>query len=116
MAPPDMRGPLALATEFNRYFTSSNRVDVGERVSVPRDEWRTLMAAIERFAKGAMRPAPTAACITEAQIAAGAAVLDTKASPSVAMSRSMCSRRCVVPLNLQRQTQGRPPLCAHSSA
>lgn len=28
--------------EFNRYFTSANGVDVGERVSVPRDEWRKL--------------------------------------------------------------------------
>ncbi len=32
--------------EFNRYFTSANGVDVGERVSVPRDEWRSLHALL----------------------------------------------------------------------
>jgi hypothetical protein len=35
---------LKQAAEFNRYFTSANGVDVGARVSVPRDEWRTLYA------------------------------------------------------------------------
>ena len=37
-----------LADEFNRYFTSANGVDVGERVNVSRDEWRTLYAALAR--------------------------------------------------------------------
>lgn len=36
----------AKLAEFNRYFTSSNGVDVGERVSVPRDEWRSLYALL----------------------------------------------------------------------
>lgn len=40
----------ALAAEFNRYFTSSNGIDVGERVSVPRDEWRKLFAILESLA------------------------------------------------------------------
>lgn len=35
-----------LAKKFNSYFTSSNSVDVPDRVSVPRDEWRQLYAAI----------------------------------------------------------------------
>jgi hypothetical protein len=37
-----------LADGFNRYFTSANSVDVGERVTVSRDEWRTLYAALAR--------------------------------------------------------------------
>lgn len=37
---------IKLATEFNRYFTSMNGVDVPERVSVPRDEWRALFEAL----------------------------------------------------------------------
>lgn len=40
--------PQALATELNRYFTSSNGVDVGARVSVPTEEWRTFYAALLR--------------------------------------------------------------------
>lgn len=43
---------MKLATELNRYFTSMNGVDVPERVSVPRDEWRALFAALEE------QPAP----------------------------------------------------------
>lgn len=43
---------MKLAAEFNRYFTSMNGVDVPERVSVPRDEWRALFAAL------AEQPAP----------------------------------------------------------
>lgn len=39
---------LKLAAEFNRRFTSSNGVDVPERVSVSRDEWRQLFAALSR--------------------------------------------------------------------
>lgn len=35
-----------LVKEFDRYFTSTNGVDVPARVSVPRDEWRTLRQAI----------------------------------------------------------------------
>lgn len=35
-----------LLADFNRYFTSSNGVDVPARVSVPRDEWRALFAAL----------------------------------------------------------------------
>ena len=42
-----MSKPLKLAAEFNRYFTSSNGVDVPERVSVSRDEWRQLHAALQ---------------------------------------------------------------------
>lgn len=37
---------LKLALEFNKRFTSMNGVDVPERVSVPRDEWRALLAAL----------------------------------------------------------------------
>lgn len=33
--------------EFNLYFTSANGVDVGERVTVKRDEWRKLYAKIQ---------------------------------------------------------------------
>ena len=36
---------LKLAREFNRYFTSANSVDVPERISVPRDEWREVYEA-----------------------------------------------------------------------
>lgn len=35
-----------LLAEFNRYFTSGNGVDVPERVSVSRDEWRRLFSAL----------------------------------------------------------------------
>lgn len=35
-----------LADEFNRYFTSANDVDMPARISVSRDEWRELYAAI----------------------------------------------------------------------
>ena len=38
---------MKLAAEFNRYFTSGNGVDVPERVSVSRDEWRQLHAALQ---------------------------------------------------------------------
>jgi hypothetical protein len=38
-----------LAAEFNRYFTSSNGVDVPEHVSVSRDEWRQLHAALHTY-------------------------------------------------------------------
>ncbi len=44
---------MKLATEFNRYFTSMNGVDVPERVLVSRDEWRELLAAL------AEQPAPS---------------------------------------------------------
>ena len=37
---------VKLAAEFNRHFTSMNGVDVPERVSVPREEWRELFAAL----------------------------------------------------------------------
>ena len=37
---------LSALAEFNRYFTSANGVDVSARISVPRDEWRALHAAI----------------------------------------------------------------------
>lgn len=39
---------MKLAAEFNRYFTSSNGVDVPARVSVSRDEWRQLFAALSQ--------------------------------------------------------------------
>lgn len=39
---------MKLAAEFNRYFTSANGVDVPERVSVSRDEWRQLFAALSQ--------------------------------------------------------------------
>lgn len=41
-----MNNALKLAADFNRYFTSSNGIDVPERVSVSRDEWRQLHAAL----------------------------------------------------------------------
>jgi hypothetical protein len=39
---------LKLAAEFDKRFTSMNGVDVPERVSVPRDEWRALHEAIKQ--------------------------------------------------------------------
>ena len=42
-----MSKALKLAAEFDRYFTSFNGVDVPERVSVSRDEWRQLHAALQ---------------------------------------------------------------------
>ena len=39
---------MKLAAEFNRYFTSSNGVDVPAKVSVSRDEWRALFNAIQQ--------------------------------------------------------------------
>lgn len=36
---------MTLATEFNKYFTSMDGM-AGQRVSVPRDEWRALFAAL----------------------------------------------------------------------
>ena len=47
---------LKLAAEFDKRFTSMNGVDVPERVSVPRDEWRALYAAIKQAL--AAQPAP----------------------------------------------------------
>lgn len=46
-----MSEAMKQAAEFNRYFTSMNGVDVGARVSVPRDEWRALYAAISQPAQ-----------------------------------------------------------------
>lgn len=37
-----------LLADFNRYFTSANGVDVPERVSVSRDEWRVLFEALSQ--------------------------------------------------------------------
>ena len=39
---------MKLAAEFSRYFTSGNGVDVPAKVSVSRDEWRALFAAIQQ--------------------------------------------------------------------
>lgn len=39
---------MKLAAEFNRYFTSTNGVDVPAKVSVSRDEWRALFTAIQQ--------------------------------------------------------------------
>jgi hypothetical protein len=39
---------LKLAAEFDKRFTSMNGIDVPERVSVPRDEWRALHDAIKQ--------------------------------------------------------------------
>jgi hypothetical protein len=41
---------LKLAAEFDKRFTSMNGIDVPERVSVPRDEWRALHTAIKELA------------------------------------------------------------------
>lgn len=38
---------LRLAAEMNRYFTSANDIDVPARISIPRDEWRQLYAAMK---------------------------------------------------------------------
>ena len=45
---------LELATELNKYFTSLNAVDVPDRVSIPRDEWRELFAAMTEKPVSAM--------------------------------------------------------------
>jgi hypothetical protein len=37
---------LKLIEEFDRYFTSSNGVDVPEKVSIPTKEWRVLRNAL----------------------------------------------------------------------
>lgn len=47
---------IKLAAEFNRYFTSSNNVDVPARVTVSRDEWRQLYAAIEQTLNSSPQP------------------------------------------------------------
>lgn len=39
---------LKLAQEFNRYFTSSNSVDVSLRITVNRDEWRQLYQSLRQ--------------------------------------------------------------------
>jgi hypothetical protein len=39
---------LKLGAAFDKRFTSMNGVDVPERVSVPRDEWRALHAALKQ--------------------------------------------------------------------
>lgn len=39
---------LKLAAEFDKRFISMNGIDVPERVSVPRDEWRALHDAIKQ--------------------------------------------------------------------
>jgi hypothetical protein len=39
---------MKLAAEFDKRFTSMNSIDVPERVSVPRDEWRALHDAIKQ--------------------------------------------------------------------
>ena len=39
---------LKLAAEFDKRFTSMNGVDVPEKISVPRDEWRALHSAIKQ--------------------------------------------------------------------
>ena len=38
---------MKLLEEFNRYFTSSNDVDVPARISVSRDEWRQLYKSLK---------------------------------------------------------------------
>jgi hypothetical protein len=47
---------LKLAAEFDKRFTSMNGVDVPERVSVPRDEWRALNAAIKQALAAPVQP------------------------------------------------------------
>lgn len=41
-----LREALRLIWDFNRYFTSSNGIDVPDRISVPRDEWRKVRDAV----------------------------------------------------------------------
>jgi hypothetical protein len=55
---------LKLAAEFDKRFTSMNGVDVPERVSVPRDEWRALHGAIKQ---ALAQPAPTVQPVAEAR-------------------------------------------------
>jgi hypothetical protein len=47
---------LKLAAEFDKRFTSMNGVDVPERVSVPRDEWRALHTAIQQALAAPVQP------------------------------------------------------------
>ena len=56
-----------LAAEFNRYFTSSNGIDVPAKVSVSRDEWRALFTAIQQAAQAAV-PMTDAALTERARI------------------------------------------------
>lgn len=41
-----MHKALKLAQEFNKYFISSNGIDVSARITVSRDEWRELFNEI----------------------------------------------------------------------
>lgn len=41
-----MHKALKLAQEFNKYFISSNGIDVSSRITVSRDEWRELFKEI----------------------------------------------------------------------
>lgn len=50
-----------LIAEFDRYFTSANSIDVDARISVPRDEWRALRAAMaQRLEADEWQPIGTA--------------------------------------------------------
>jgi hypothetical protein len=61
---------LKLAAEFDKRFTSMNGVDVPERVSVPRDEWRALKQAIKQaLAAPTVKHLCTAAMFDEAFLA-----------------------------------------------
>jgi hypothetical protein len=58
---------LKLAAEFDKRFTSMNGVDVPERVSVPRDEWRALSAAIKQSLAAPTVQEPVAYLFTNVQ-------------------------------------------------
>jgi hypothetical protein len=47
---------LKLAAEFDKRFTSMNGIDLPERVSVPRDEWRALHEAIRQALAAQQEP------------------------------------------------------------
>jgi len=51
---------VKLAAEFDKRFTSMNGVDVPERVSVPRDEWRALHTAIKQALASPAQSEPVA--------------------------------------------------------
>ena len=48
------------ANEFNRYFTSMNGVDVSQKITVDRDEWRSLYASIRTALAASQEPASQA--------------------------------------------------------
>ena len=74
---------LKLAAEFDKRFTSMNGIDVPERVSVPRDEWRALNAAIKQALAAQPAPSQYGSPELQALVVARAIEKDRAAQPTV---------------------------------